>query len=88
MHFLSLFSCSKCGFTAGGEKKVPTRFPKIDKTYIFLGAFISFFGFIFCLDYIYIFFLNCFSFVNCFLFFWVYILIFVFLVFVYMFLFF
>ena len=46
MHFLSLFSCSKYGFTAGGKKKVPTSFPKIDKRTFFL-AFISFFGFYF-----------------------------------------
>ena len=82
MHFVSLFSCSKCGFTAGGKTKVPTSFPKIDKIYIF--AFISFFDF-FCLGFIFLLFLICFSFVYCFL---GLILIFVFLVIVYLFLFF
>ena len=41
--FLSLFSCSKCGFTPGGKKKVPTSFPKIDKIYIYICFGIYFF---------------------------------------------
>ena len=49
MHFLTLFSCSKCGLTAGGKKKVPTSFPKIfkiDKITFFL-AFYFIFGILF-----------------------------------------
>ena len=69
MHFLSLFSCSKCGFTAGGNKKVPTGFPKIDKIFFFWHLF-HFLDFIFCLDFIFFCFLICFSFVYCFCCFW------------------
>ena len=54
MHFLSLFSCSKCGFTAGGKKKAPTSFPKIDKNICW--HLFHFFDFIFCLNFIFCFF--------------------------------
>ena len=59
MHFLSLFSCSKCGFTAGGKKKVPTSFPKIDKIYIYMfWHLFHFLIFIACLDIIFFSFFN------------------------------
>ena len=56
MHFLSLFSFSKCGFTAGGKKKVPTSFPQIDKRTFFwhlfhFWDFILFLGFYFFWDF-------------------------------------